>query len=530
MKLTTPAQQSQLDTSVEIHPRAVQEWLNDLPFLDIRKSAGLVRQYLQVLNRQPLPIHQRMELLDHLAGAYWRMLEALQATPATSGIMGQQRAAHFKALERYCQGLAFGYKIAVNDSLGSNRIFTRSKHQQHAILMAIQFLGQLLNHRYANYQRLPASLWSEIDQLYRYARQQDCHQAVLRTQRRGHVSIEQAFLEIALLKIGDPLRLANGMLWETQRYLLRRASEAELRPWADSRDDLGLFFLPAVHPEAQGCFRHGFCLDTRYLAGAIRDDLDALAQDTPVLELGFSERLRRRDARQLLEQLLQGWHQDVQRGAERKELQADAELAVGLERTFFFLNRGLAFDRHAYLQPETDTDTDIDAGALEPAWDPSKQVQYHSLQCRALNRSAGGIAVHANSLAEEAPRVGQIVAVRSHERGSEQPGVWFVGVTRWLSVEDERHFDAGVQYLAREAKPAAVRDLDRKGGGTEFHACLCADVRRDDQLWRILITPTGLFGADRQLELVYSGEHLRLRCEKLLETGWGFERFRYEPL
>jgi hypothetical protein len=528
LKLTIPARQSRLDPNVETRPHAIQEWVDGLPFLTPVLAAEQVRAQLQLLNRQPLPARQRLELLDLLAIPYWRLFDALLATPEPSA-GGTGLSAGFTALQRYCQDLAFGYKIAVLDSLGKTRLFGGSRHQQRAILQAIQYLGQQLNHRYAGYLRPPASLWTEIDQLYRHARQQECHQAPLSGRLGETSSIEQAFLEVVLLRVGDPFRLPPGGLWEVWRYLRSHAHLARLQPWDEADEQDGLAYLPASHPQAGG-YRLGLGVYLQALIQATRRQLERLAQGAVPTELGMSKRLRPREGRQVLERLLLGWQQQVERKAARTPFQADAELVLGLEATFCYLNRGLAFDRHAYQVPAgNDGEEEIDLGRQVAQWDPARESGFPSLPCRTLDRSAGGIGVQCNRSLEEAPRVGQLIAVRSQPRGSGEPGPWFVATPRWLRVETHG-FEFGAQYLARNPVPVAVRVLPPGKGSQEFHAALRTDLQQDDRLWQILIAPPGLFATHRQLELVRGGKRESIRCVKLLEAGSGFERFQFENL
>jgi cyclic-di-GMP-binding protein len=526
LKLTVPAQQPQPDPAVEVRPRALRDWVEGLPYLTPELAARQVQEQLQRLNRQPLPAGQRLDLLDLLAGAYWRLFDALLETPEASARSSEVQAA-FKTLQRCCQDLAFGYKIAVQDNPGKDRLFGAAKVRQRALLLAIQYLGQQLKHRYADYRRPQASLWAEIDQVYRHARQEGCHQSALPGQRGEPASIEQAFLEVVLLKVGDPFRLPAGSLWEVWRYLRQHASLARLVPWQES-DQGTRPYLPATNPQASG-YRHGLGLDLRALRQTVRNDLDRLQKGCEPVELGMSERVRANTAGQILERLLQGWQQAVDRKAERKPLQANAELVLGLEAAFCYLNRGLAFDRHAYQAPGDDQDEEIDLGRQVSQWDPAREAVYPNVPCRVLDRSAGGIGLQCAGSLEEAPRVGQLIAVRSHARGSGEPGIWFAASLRWLRSEDHG-FQLGVQYLAREPVPMAVRIYHPGRGGAEYHPALRTDLRQAEREWHTLITPPGLFAPGRHLELVQGGRREQVRCVKLLESGSGYERFQFEPL
>lgn len=525
LKLTTPARQASPDPTLDIRPRSLQDWCEALPILAPERTAGQLRERLQRLNRQPLPASQRLELLGILAAPYWRMFHALLATPAAS--ITADLAASLSSLQRCCQELSFGYKIAVQDSPDKTSLFGGARTRQQAILLAIRYLGQQLNHRYASYQRAPASLWSEIDQLYRHARQRGFHQVSVPGHARPYQTIEQAFLAAALMKIGDPFQLPVGGLWETWRYLDHHLQQARLEPWNDACETFGAVYLPATDPLAEG-FRQGLTLDLRPLLQVASQELEQLAQGRSPADYGFSERLQAREAARILERMLKGWRQQVER-KERQALQADVEVAPGLEAAFCFINRGLAFDRHAYRIPAEDEEEEIDLGRRSAQWDPAQDPGFSSLSCRVLDHSPGGIGMHCNRPPEEAPRIGQLIALRTRPRGDDQAGDWFAASPRWLRIETHG-FELGAQYLARAPLPVAVRIRPPGKGSQEFHPALRAALRQADRLWHILITPPGLFAPGRPLELVHGGKTEQGRCVKLLESGSGFERFQFEPL
>jgi hypothetical protein len=246
---------------------------------------------------------------------------------------------------------------------------------------------------------------------------------------------------------------------------------------------------------------------------------------TRASQFGFGSHVSQAAAIKALERLARGWERGRPRKAPREDLPHDAELAVGLETAFFFLNRGLAFDRHGYLNPNEENEIDLGADALQ--WDPAKEVVYETLPCRTVNRSAGGVAVHCYQPRFKAPKVGQIILIRTRSRGTETSDPWFVATARWLSHGDGDDFELGAQYLARDAVPVAVRPMVHERAAGEFQAALRTTLKQGDRTWHILITPSGLFQSSRYIEVVHGGQRQRVRCERLLETGWGFERFSY---
>lgn len=527
MKLTVPVQTPGRDPELDVRPRPLRDWLDGLPYLDPVRSAALARGYLQRLNRQPLPPAQRMELLEALAGAYHRLLDPLLKQAET--VLGAtDREQLLQALQRLCQDLAFGYKIALNDALASGpRLVGRNRPTYVAALLSLQWLGQHLLHRYASYQRCPLSLWREVDQIFRYAVARRFHQEPLPGRTGQRITLEGAFKTVAMLRLGDPYRLEQGSVWEAHRYLECHAQEAELSPWSEDHEEPGLFYLAPTTQGLEG-YRHGLALDVRPLMHSIAEQLPGLRKGQPLEPLGFSPSLRRLEAERLLERLHRGWNRQVARKAERQGLHGTADLAVGLENVFYFLNRGVPFDRHAYLDPGEEQEIDLGNEALR--WDPARETVVRALPCQTLDRSAGGMALRCHEPRFRAPRVGQLIAVRSTSPSAADQGVWYIAVGRWLVQTQTEEFELGVQYLARDAVPIAIRPMVHERAAGEYQAALRAELQQPTRRWRILFSPTGLYRPGRYLDMVQAGKRTRVRCERLLETGWSFERFSYEPV
>ncbi len=214
MKLTIPSQDALIDPTLETQPKNLRDWVQTLPYISPANASKMARENLQKLNRIPLPIGRRLELLECSADAYWRILEAVVEHPEPQGKMAREQDPLLGLLQGFCQDLAYGYKIAVHDGQGKSSLFGRGRQQQQAVLLAIEYLGQVLNHRYALYQCPSESLWAEVDQLYRFARKRKIHLNPIAGQRGVRCSIEHAYLQVLLLKIGDPFRLPKNSLWD----------------------------------------------------------------------------------------------------------------------------------------------------------------------------------------------------------------------------------------------------------------------------------------------------------------------------
>lgn len=102
-------------------------------------------------------------------------------------------------------------------------------------------------------------------------------------------------------------------------------------------------------------------------------------------------------------------------------------------------------------------------------------------------------------------------------------------MVRWLQNQEEAGSEIGVQYVARNCVPVVIRATT--GAVQNYHAALKSDLTlADGQRLLTLITTKGMFRSKAIFEMRQGGQTLQIRCEHLLESGGGFDRFSYETL
>jgi len=134
MQLTIPAQDGER-ASIRIKPREVRSWLENLPFLDLKRTVRLAREQLRLMNRQALPAAVRLEVLGDFLATYQRLAEALagQASRHNDGLQ--------VPLKHLCQDISFGYKIVVHELVNKRSGFLETRNLPLALLGAIHTIG-----------------------------------------------------------------------------------------------------------------------------------------------------------------------------------------------------------------------------------------------------------------------------------------------------------------------------------------------------------------------------------------------------
>jgi hypothetical protein len=523
---------------VDTRPDPLRAWLGALPYVDFENAAAQVLERLRDINHQRIPAVLRLELLAAFRHSYERLHEGLRG--GTRQQDPQQRMRALELHDQLAEALAFGHKYALRDALAERQRWGRARQLAEATHFSLYFLGlQLLCH-YQAYRPAPDAVWREIGKLVRFAETQELPATdtggLPYTQDRPHALA--IYRQLVLLRLADPYRLPNGLVWEAYGYLAGKSPQIHLLNeflGGSSTDVPAGVYGVSLDREPQrslaapgsGIERSSWrWLDARALLRDAQLDLDRILSGTHPHRAGFSNRLAGPEAIQLLGRMLGQWTHPAERKSPRFNSTQAVELAPGLAAAYYFLNNCSAFDPREFAADDDDA-IDYSAGFRRPA--SSRVEEFRLVTCPARNRSNGGLALRLESVHELNLRVGDLVLLNTPGSAPDALRDWLVGVVRWLVRQDGAGTDLGIQYVARNAAPVAVRALSgpHQGHGPALkHELSVANGQR----LAMLITPRGMYRPKAVLELDHAGQTVQIRCGHLLETAGGFDRFSYDLL
>jgi len=115
-----------------------------------------------------------------------------------------------------------------------------------------------------------------------------------------------------------------------------------------------------------------------------------------------------------------------------------------------------------------------------------------------LDQSLGGYRVIWPAAENLRARIGELVILASAALADEAQD-WMVGVMRWLRIHADASVEAGIELLARRAKPASLRSYDDERHLRPPMRALLLDSLGEDSLPATVLTPPLL---ERHLERV----------------------------
>ncbi|MEE9342163.1 MAG: hypothetical protein V3V12_00855 [Gammaproteobacteria bacterium] len=526
LQLTIPTQLEDASDAGKAKPREVAQWLENLPFLDLQRTAPAIHQQLKLFNRMAISPTHRLQILDAFRQAYTRLRTSTSKTNQALNISLETLC------KKLCQDLAFGYKIAINDLLNKKLAIGQKKQLAQAIGGALDCLSHHVTYFFADYYQTPRALWAEAVLLFRFAQEKGIEQQSLNTIDNESATLQQIFTGMALLQLSDPYQLQPGVVWKLRSYLDHHSDKV---PLFDS-SALDLSNQPKLIIDNNDDIKtHILLAGISKITEQIHQDLDLLAQPKKPVIAGFANDTGTYHISHTLKRVLASWDRLIEqkssqtallersnRKTERKPVHQHLELAASVNSIWYMLNNQRAFDPQLYDQKH---DHEIDLGNIQDDNIERQAAEHKIATCSSINRSNGGVALHVELEEGMSLHVGQLVALHRPDASSGS-AAWIVATCRWLMERRANNVDIGLQYLARNARPIAIRS--RISGVSRVGVMPAFAVTQNHH--EALITSAGIFRPNALLDIYEQGRKQSVRCDQLLEASFGFERFTYQKV
>jgi hypothetical protein len=422
----------------EFGPDRLREWLNALPG-DPPAAARALIEHLVAFNRTPMHGRLRLRLLDmfrdHLEWLLPRLEQRLaDATPPISGALRQ----HAYLVEKLLKEAAAGYSHVVLSVPRSWLNLGFKSHLHVPLVRAMQFHARRLSLSHRLYARSPGGVWAEMHTLYRTAREWGLEERDIENRRESPSLVYRGAL---LLSFAQPTKLRHGDFPHVRQYI---EQFGELVRLLDARPAgrEGCLFAVDPHRDRAGVAlprrpdalpeQGDLVLDTAALVERVEVHLRRLGEGVAPASLGLPEDARTAGFRELLQRLASNWRGERRSRSARMQFHPRVDVWVGLREIWRVL-------RHE--APAEPGDTARAAYALPRA-----------SQWIILNESARGFALKFMSGTLAPINVGEVVGIRSRDRGS-----IYVCLVRWILSNNPEHFELGLQQLGPIVVPAVYK-------------------------------------------------------------------------
>ncbi len=452
-------------------PKLLKRWLEALPLANAGVAARMLYQALRELNRLTLDPVQRLSALEAMRPSLMQLSDAIDRQVVGSTFPLPPAKAQLGATARELQKeMAEAYRIAAYELCApEGKVpFLRGKTAALALERTIAHLGAELCKGYFLYATPPDGVWRMIHACYAFARQLKIDdKEVEDPQLNGAaVSPRLSYLHALLLGISNPYRLGQKEVLEAYHVSRAWASLCQLREGAGSDSD---FTVPLDEDRGPGYLPEERQVDAgavlSFSAAPLERELDRQLQLASEVGGNLSFRFKGANATtvspELVRRLMQSWQPLASRHHPRLPAGHLLETLVGLHAVHYVLS-GVDFE--SFVRRACGTVIHASERERLSSWanQGGDTAKPETLTARVVDQSLGGYRLEWDQTDTARARVGELVAVSLAEDGDDDRE-WMVGIIRWLRLSPSGKVDAGVELLARRARPSVLRALDAGG-------------------------------------------------------------------
>lgn len=446
----------------ELRPDAMRAWLARLPLTKPLAAATAIADRAALVRSREPAVRKRIRLYDLLYETAAEVLPQIEEKLGRASLpLSAQADALIEQANRLLKEFGYGYsKIAVEVS-GKWLGLGFAKPLRSATLRGMASHARRLMLSYRVYSGGSRSAWTAMHRLYRIARDGGfAGETII-----NGFTIELLYRRALLMAFADPARHKPGELDRVRFYIERHG---ELAVLGDAGSMLtgkagsgGVFLVDhddrvagrslakwhAVQPTPQDLI-----LDCTALIRKLGEHVRGLEANIVPAQLGLPLVARQPQYLAMLRAMMGCWGAPAMRKYHRARFHPRVDLVAGFESVRGFLD-GAAYRRWQAERGEPET----------PAEDVSEWV--------ILNESPSGFALRLVAGGATEVRVGELVALRPHDRGTVQACL----ARRALSAKGRR-LVMGLEALA--GRPLAISfsvpetQVDRRGAMREVRAIL----------------------------------------------------------
>ena len=544
---------SQFDTN----PRAVDKWLNNLPIASIGETARQLYMAMRDVNRQDkVNVKHHFHMLEGISEPLSLVLPELDRHYAGKPLpLSPKRR---KVADLYTQLLrqtVIGYQHVIAHSIDLSR-FGWKKVVTTAVHRIFSYSSLLL----CNYRQLhmpyQKGMWQQLYWIYQLVEKYDLLNVKIPGlgENRKKTSIATEFKKLLLQSLLSPNLFKQEELkdviehmetWVQYTNILKNMRSRTEQAFAFTLEtDLapGLMAQELANADELVDVRY---LDVSYLLHNLNRLLNSAKPGNEFIKLSRGKHISRR----ALVILVNSWGRPPSRDSERRSVQGQAEVAIGISAIHYVISNGrsgltqleqqpaqvgteakhVADDGFAITLPpvkhdstgrmtfttERELEADIwdtayfDPKPAPPSWTESMRMKVYSyLKAKVLNISNGGFCIALPQDGIEHIQTNELVVVRG------KTDQWHLGQIRWMICPTIGPIRAGIQKLSQVVKPAQLHfKNDIKSQPIK---CLLGRNNNEHTLF-LPSLPTQLDG--RTLELEFDGDRYPINLLELYSNS-----------
>ncbi len=511
LKLTFPSFQSGQEFITETEPKEIEDWLNQLAYVETDNTLNELTRVISTLNRCPQKLSHREKNLSLLNEGYLTL----------SRHMREQHDRHkafvnkgqYKALHKLSTEMAFGYKRLI-DELTEQKFLMRKSRLAEAINLAQHYLGLMLIEQYQLYEPIPSYIWRELHSLYEYAEKSGLLDKVL-TKEEGNPlepcqTIRQSYVRNCLMSVIDPYHIEDNQHWHLFKYLAHWSKLAEITKNLNQFSSTRCFVIDLTDSNKPHIAQDDSEYDdekqirlllTNSLLKNIESQIHKYETDHRLPSSGFYDGIEPSNAIKLLNRIYEYCDTYKDREHSRYPQMTQVDTVWGLSA----IKKALSY--------ESSDENIIDSGnKLNQLIGNDYKAPFNWL---AVNHSEGGICLQNQNKQTDDLRIGNLVILKRHINNKRQKQ-WQLAIARWLQTGSRNGTSIGLEYIHGNMEFVEYLTTNRQGRTISHQVLL---VRPFDQSSPILLTAKNLIGGHKVIQVKMQEQLRELTLTHLIETN-----------
>lgn len=509
----------------DTNTKSLNEWISNLSIMQLGDTSKALFAALLELSELECSETLRFDLVQVLHPTIENVLGSLEKNFFNQSVISSDRNEHIielaMLLRCYFAAVYINIVRRSNDQLDQQKfsIFALSQKKNLqtartlATFQALQQLTQLLYQQHMLYSEPVAGQWLIAHQLYDAAVTHKYHHSNLE-QVLGTPNplstISQAYAQLILMDIFNTNQIRQSEIqalfqcsfdWAKMVQVLSKETELTKYVIDTSKDH------PPIYNKKQSS---GFLPNVFISTHSLLDHVTATLHKNPEY-VSKNEKIYLTPALKFHVQTILGTI--AERRHERYEYNAQLHICFGLLTAHFYLSKAKNFAETLFLEHSYNLQNE---SRFMSSWDKKNTTENQESAIQRLNResktvhqadildiSVNGYRIKWSGEAPKNLRTGEYILVKETSHGH-----WRGGVIRWLKQSTEKSLELGLEVLAQEIFPCAVRiQADRHI--SNYHPALLLKNQNLDETKTTLILPGS------QIFREHQAVHLRLGKEEV---------------
>lgn len=514
-RLRIPGQQEQHSDVFPTAPDAVKSWLITQDAFNSASMVKTLTRALQHSNRTITTPELRLQTMDHFENPFVYALKSLDAHYLYVDFpLSNEAESAFQTAFILCQEMAYGYKIALADSLRDGKLGKTQK--QLALSRSLEHTTRLVLRHSHIYREWPNDIWSDANTLIRIARLEQVDKLamsnIIKKDTVTLPSIENQYAKLCLFQLFDDNHQRPEQLQALLTTLSAHCAEVTFSTTLPNTEnsEKPLYCVGESNPPAliQFCrYKKAdkllyFSLDS--LLGKIKNEHQPgnYTASESILSPGTHKRKTARTPRANL-----------------------IKAETGLTNIFSAIRTSPPTDliESQFTDVKKLLSGSSQLLAMNDNLNSADQEKF-SAEFLVDNQSSGGLGLSWSGKGNCKIRVGELIA---HCYKSENNEVsWYIGVVRWIKTKSDQSFTSGIEMITEHANAVEVHRLVKDTARTiKPTAALLANCQLIDSKVKMLILPLHQYKPGETVGYRDCHGFNLVKLIESVELGGGFQCF-----